>query len=255
MKFLPTLMLAASVLLATAAPAHAAPIFGENFDSEGAAGVSVLNYNTFDKFIVPNTGPVAGTVDLISSGGHGIDCAGGTGKCVDLDGSTSNAGALVSKTLFSFGAGDIVTLTFDLSGNQRILDQRDFWFAGFSGFQGSLLSWSSSATDAGCGSVAGGAGSANGIFVLGGGSCATFGGDPFSQRSLTFQLSNAGQAVLIIGDAVGADNVGAILDNVVVSRTSRNAVPEPATWAMMILGFGLVGGAMRRKRQVTVAYA
>ena len=30
------------------------------------------------------------------------------------------------------------------------------------------------------------------------------------------------------------------------------AVPEPGTWAMMILGFGLVGGAMRRKA-VTVA--
>ncbi len=26
------------------------------------------------------------------------------------------------------------------------------------------------------------------------------------------------------------------------------AVPEPATWAMMIAGFGLVGGAMRRRR-------
>jgi hypothetical protein len=24
-------------------------------------------------------------------------------------------------------------------------------------------------------------------------------------------------------------------------------VPEPATWAMMIAGFGLVGGAMRRR--------
>lgn len=27
------------------------------------------------------------------------------------------------------------------------------------------------------------------------------------------------------------------------------AVPEPATWAMMIVGFGLVGSAMRRRRQ------
>ena len=26
------------------------------------------------------------------------------------------------------------------------------------------------------------------------------------------------------------------------------AVPEPATWAMMLAGFGLVGGAMRRRR-------
>lgn len=35
------------------------------------------------------------------------------------------------------------------------------------------------------------------------------------------------------------------------------AVPEPATWAMMILGFGLIGGAMRSRKTVTtkVAYA
>jgi hypothetical protein len=26
------------------------------------------------------------------------------------------------------------------------------------------------------------------------------------------------------------------------------SVPEPATWAMMITGFGLIGAAMRRKR-------
>ena len=32
------------------------------------------------------------------------------------------------------------------------------------------------------------------------------------------------------------------------------AVPEPATWAMMILGFGLVGAGMRRRR-VRVAFA
>ena len=34
------------------------------------------------------------------------------------------------------------------------------------------------------------------------------------------------------------------------------AVPEPATWAMSISGFSLVGGAMRRRKTpVTVAYA
>ena len=31
--------------------------------------------------------------------------------------------------------------------------------------------------------------------------------------------------------------------------TIQEAVPEPATWAMMILGFGAVGFAMRRKRK------
>ncbi len=32
-------------------------------------------------------------------------------------------------------------------------------------------------------------------------------------------------------------------------------VPEPTTWAMMLLGFGLIGGAMRRKQKVAVRYA
>ena len=43
------------------------------------------------------------------------------------------------------------------------------------------------------------------------------------------------------------------VDNLAVG----GAVPEPATWAMMIVGFGLVGGAMRRSRKATarVTYA
>jgi PEP-CTERM motif len=32
-----------------------------------------------------------------------------------------------------------------------------------------------------------------------------------------------------------------------------NAVPEPATWAMMLLGFGLVGGTMRRRAAAWVS--
>lgn len=42
--------------------------------------------------------------------------------------------------------------------------------------------------------------------------------------------------------------------------SSAGAVPEPATWAMMLLGFGFVGGVMRtakrrRRQRITVAYA
>lgn len=37
----------------------------------------------------------------------------------------------------------------------------------------------------------------------------------------------------------------------------NNAVPEPATWALLLVGFGFVGGAMRtrRKQNVTISYA
>jgi len=34
-----------------------------------------------------------------------------------------------------------------------------------------------------------------------------------------------------------------------------SAVPEPATWAMFIGGFGLIGGAMRRRQRVDVSFA
>lgn len=33
------------------------------------------------------------------------------------------------------------------------------------------------------------------------------------------------------------------------------AVPEPAAWGLMILGFGLIGGALRRRQKVAVRYA
>ncbi len=37
-----------------------------------------------------------------------------------------------------------------------------------------------------------------------------------------------------------------------LSEVRFSAVPEPATWAMMIAGFGLVGGALRRRRTIAV---
>lgn len=40
-----------------------------------------------------------------------------------------------------------------------------------------------------------------------------------------------------------------------VTFASANGVPEPAAWAMMLAGFGLVGAAMRRREKVAVTYA
>lgn len=47
------------------------------------------------------------------------------------------------------------------------------------------------------------------------------------------------------------------IDNVTFSLNAlAGGVPEPATWAMLILGFGTVGGAMRRKlRSTAVRFA
>ena len=40
-----------------------------------------------------------------------------------------------------------------------------------------------------------------------------------------------------------------------VAQIPTGVVPEPATWAMMIGGIGLAGGALRRRRSVSVRFA
>jgi hypothetical protein len=63
--------------------------------------------------------------------------------------------------------------------------------------------------------------------------------DALSTHSFTF-TTTGGQ--LSFSDLAGGNgNIGNILDN--VSLTS--AVPEPSTWAMLLLGFGLVGWTLR----------
>ena len=60
------------------------------------------------------------------------------------------------------------------------------------------------------------------------------------------------------GGALSFDAAGDVLFS---GRLVNGAIPEPATWAFMILGFGAIGGAMRRqknmarKAKVKVSYA
>jgi hypothetical protein len=50
----------------------------------------------------------------------------------------------------------------------------------------------------------------------------------------------------IANGATAASGNDFAIDNLVLSMTS--AVPEPATWAMMIAGMGMVGASLRRRR-------
>lgn len=49
------------------------------------------------------------------------------------------------------------------------------------------------------------------------------------------------------------DGVGVRITGDVKPRVT-GAVPEPTSWAMMLLGFGAVGGALRARRRGTVGY-
>lgn len=61
--------------------------------------------------------------------------------------------------------------------------------------------------------------------------------------NLTFTLAAPGTVTSFLYDDYLGDNRGGL------SLAFSSAVPEPATWLMMILGFGLVGVAMRKGRR------
>lgn len=73
----------------------------------------------------------------------------------------------------------------------------------------------------------------------------TFGFDDFTSEATRNTGPTAGSLVAVVGeDAVavpgGGDGIG-------------STVPEPESWALMIVGFALVGGSMRRRSKVVSA--
>lgn len=79
-------------------------------------------------------------------------------------------------------------------------------------------------------------------------SALTFGGPTLNGTAWTYALSNL---TLGAGDytinLAGMANPDAAWQGTVKFNLA-GGVPEPATWGLMLLGFGLVGGSMRRRR-------
>jgi len=72
-------------------------------------------------------------------------------------------------------------------------------------------------------------------------------GDPFGAPHLIDLGAFADVTRIEIVDMTDAAGLG--YDDFTF-EVGDGAVPEPTTWAMMILGFGLAGGAMRRRRAI-----
>lgn len=201
--------LTVAAALAAAPAAQAGVLFSDNFDAQGSA--NALSFNGFTNWSV-----TSGSVDYIRSGVQfGIQCAGSTGGCVDLDGSTGDAGRMSSKVVYNLLAGTTYLFSLDLSGGQ-VRDERNTVNFGFAldGNLGSFL--------------------ASDMVTL----ART---DPFGTYTVAYTPGSNVSARLVIGNT-GGDNVGLILDN--VALTSQ--VPEPGTLAL--LGLGLAALGMRRRR-------
>ena len=216
-------LLAVAAAVAFSAPAHAVTVFSDGFEGESASDTT-LNYGSFANWDVTD-----GTVDLIREPNvYGIGCASGS-FCVDLDGSTGDPGVLTTKDVFTFNPYDVITVDFAASGSQRsgidglvfglqLIDPLDFTVN-------------------------------TGVLLL------SYDEDfgAYTSGPLAFDFSGAFKLFFRADpDTPGSDNIGLVLDDVSLDIA---AVPEPASWAMMISGFGLVGGALRTRRRQTLAAA
>lgn len=219
----------ASTLLATASAGNAVVLYASNYNSLTPA----LTVTSLPGWTV------TGNVDLVATGTFGITCS---VVCVDLDG-TNGPGAILSDPI-GFAAGKRVTVSFDISGNQRgSADDLFIASVSFAPANGGIAN-----------SISGPAG----FTTFGpGGFLDMLNGTPYNETiasgrsfltySYSFTANTAGTFQLGFA-TTSSDFQGPILDNVLVSQ-----VPEPASWAMLITGFAMVGFAARRRRVAVAA--
>jgi hypothetical protein len=226
--------------LISSTPSLAVTVFTENFNTEAPALSSMLSQFA-----------VTGSVDTVSAvNPYGITVPSpASGNILDING-TGAAGRITSLSSFSFNAGDLITLAFDLGGSQRgdLGDtfNTSFLFGGNTAYSG--------LSGTGLYSGLNGAGSTASLIE----SLFVPGTTPFTSSSISFLAGGAG-SLRFAFDSPSQNNIGPLLDNISlnVSRVNNVAlvgvVPEPSTWIMLGIGFGLIGFSLRRKRQ-TVNY-
>ena len=77
-----------------------------------------------------------------------------------------------------------------------------------------------------------------------------------SSSSVTAVSPNVTASVWLVGaDFLGTRNDGFKLSSFAVTTPTVAAVPEPASWATMLAGFGVIGGAVRRRKALATARA
>lgn len=202
----------------------AATITSLNDGFEGETPTSSqTNFSSFQNWDVS-----AGTVDLINGDNNpwGLTCNSGS-WCVDLDGSSKEAGTLTTKETFAAGTYNI---SFAISGNQRNADSDtvNYGFDTSTSNDEDVIAISAFSF-----------GTSDGLLDL------SLNGNQGWQTISTIMTISESQKFVF--QHLGKDNIGLLLDDVSIS-----AVPLPA--AVWLFGSGLMGFmALRRRSKAQIA--
>ena len=208
-----------------------APASGQTVFSEDFSGATPGTYNGAvigSKFTVSNPGNTGLNVDIVGVlNGNFFNCvANPGGNCLDLVGN-SGPGAMITSTTFNLAAGTTYTLALTdiLQGFPSGDPATAIYTASIDGFSQTFTATADAA-----------------------------------RRMFSFTpLAVTNSATLIFTDLTSPDSVhGPILSDIAITGApSTGAVPEPASWAMITLGMGAVGLAMRRRQKTStmVSYA
>lgn len=245
-KFHGAAWLTAAILAAS--PAAAVQIFHDDFDSE-AGGSTAIFQQSLTNWTITGYVDVIGTDNTL---GYTVPST-----VIDLGGGLTG-GFMKTKQSFSYGAGETVRISWDMSGNQirplsPDIPYMQFYFAQTHPEQfqevaylkgGGFFSWVDFEPWDGSGYFR----LYDYFFAYGDG---LYGDYPFTRQWIEFVPRIAGAFQFELGTYSGG-GYGPLIDNFSVDVSPTAAVPEPATWALLIAGFGMVGAAARRRTRNTV---
>lgn len=206
------------------------------FGAAATAGAATLVNGSFETGANPNPSfstQIAGSTAITgwTVGGFGVDYIGDYWKAADgvrsIDLSAGSAGS-VSQS-FATVVGSAYTVLFDLSGNPD----------GGVGTRTAVVSI---------------AGSLPGIRTYSVGSANSR--DSMNWESFSYDFTAFDTVSTLVFASAEYSPFGPALDNVSAGLSGGgigSSVPEPASWALMLIGFGMVGAAARRRSPMVVA--
>ena len=264
---MPYKAIVAATLLAAASSASAERVFFDDFNTEAGGKTAfrqqkLNNWNISLSAVdfgggVPVPGGFIDVIAPVNPQGYKVNST-----VIDLGGGLTG-GFMTMKEAVNYAAGDLVQISWDMAGNQikklgEDIPYIQFLFGDIKNDEGYVEVENLDGTEFFdfLGNYTGRIYQYYFAYSYG-----LFGDYAFTRQTISFRAVESGNFRFQLGTLSGG-GYGPLIDNFAIdlnptggisTRAGVAAVPEPASWALMIAGFGLAGGAMRRRRALVAA--